>query len=519
MWPLGALLLVAGAALRLWHVFAEPLWLDEAYSAFAADHDLGFLWRIVPRYETHPPFYYSLLHAWAGLAGDSVTALRLPGVIAGLLTLPLIALIAIETGRSLDWSPVRRRWLALAAFALACLVTGLIEMSRQVRPYPLMILVYAVAALALVRLHARSRAGQPVGSAALAAHFVLVELMLWLHNMGPLYAVAMTLGLGAAVLRPGLSRRDWAWLVVGHLAVALAYLPGFAILLGQTPTWVSSTWVRFRPPEVVDRLRLLYGAEGLATFAAIGLVAMAVAAGRRSPQGNRPIAILLLLAIVPVLLSVLISVSVAPVFITRTMTPVAVPAILLYALGGTAWDGWRRSLGLGAIILLGFSAGVVDLQQRMAGPMEHWYGTVDWLRARFRPGDQIFAYPNEGALPLGFALRDRGLAYPIRSIPGPVPTFAEPGAWYPTGSRGVVSLTPARLQGIADEPRTRAVPTVWLLRLGKAQYDRGDVFLRALHRGRYVVRSWRAGAIEIVGLRRLPRGFRPQAAAPPPPQP
>ena len=54
-----ALALIAGFALwtRLWNIGAEPMWLDEAYSAYAASKGWDFLWTVVPRYETHPPFY------------------------------------------------------------------------------------------------------------------------------------------------------------------------------------------------------------------------------------------------------------------------------------------------------------------------------------------------------------------------------------------------------------------------------------------------------------------------------
>ena len=79
-----------GVALRLWAIGREPLWLDEAYSAYAADHGFTFLWQVVPRYETHPPFYYSLLHLWVLAFGDGLLSLRMPGILAGLATLAAV---------------------------------------------------------------------------------------------------------------------------------------------------------------------------------------------------------------------------------------------------------------------------------------------------------------------------------------------------------------------------------------------------------------------------------------------
>src|SRR5436305_1012824 len=109
-------LAIAGIALRAFLIFDEPLWLDEAYSAYAAGKSLGFLWHVVPRYETHPPFYYALLWGWTRLFGNSLIALRSLGLIAGIVTPPVISWAALASARALDWPVRQRRRLALAAF-------------------------------------------------------------------------------------------------------------------------------------------------------------------------------------------------------------------------------------------------------------------------------------------------------------------------------------------------------------------------------------------------------------------
>ncbi|WP_294393100.1 hypothetical protein [uncultured Sphingomonas sp.] len=502
-------ILVAALGLRLWKIGGEPLWLDEAYSAYAAEHGFAFLWQMVPRYETHPPVYYSLVRIWTLPFGNGLVALRMLGIVAGLATLPVLAWGAHEAARLLRWDAVRARWLALAAFGLGSVSIAMVEMARQVRPYPVMILTYAAATALLIRLARRRAAGLPIGGRGLVAYLLLVESMLWLHNLDPLYAVALTLALAIGILHPGLSRRDWAWLLIGHVAVALAYLPGLLILAGQAPTWIGTTWLRFGfTPTFFARVATLYAAQGWPVLPAALLAGMAVAVLARQGDGKRLAAMLLVLALLPLASAIGISVWITPVFITRTMTPVAAPAMLLLAIGAVGWSGGWLRIGIAAAVMLGGAMFGAGMQVRQAGPMENWYGTIAWLQRYIRPGDVIFAYPNEGALPLAFALRDKGLAYPIRPIPGPVPSFAGPGAYYPTGSRGVVSLSPARLHAIAQAPDTRAVPTIWLLRLGASGYDPGDVFFNELHRGRYVVRWWKSDAIDLVGLRRRPAPAR-----------
>ena len=502
IWAGAAILFAVGAALRLWQIATTPLWLDEAYSAYAAAHGFAFLWQVVPRYETHPPFYYSVMRLWALVFGDGLVSLRAIGEIAGLLTPFGLAVAAREAARWLGWDALRARRLMFVAFGLACVSIPLVEMSRQVRPYAPMALVYTLALAALLRIGRALAQGRPLPAQSFAAYLVLVELMLWLHDLGPLWAAALGLAM-LAVASGQASRRDWAWIVGGHGAVGLLYVPCLLIVLDQAPTWIGSTWLRFSFESMLLHLGVLYAVPGWQAIAALVLASMSgIALWRVRAGGRRLLAVLLLLAVVPTLLSIALTVTITPVFITRTLTPVVPPTLLLLAFAPVAWPRPVNWIGIGAAVMLAANMIAVDVQERASGPPQDWYGAIDWLEGRFRPGDAILTYPNEGALPLARALDDRHIDWPIRPIPTAVPAFVEPGGRYPTGSRGVVSLPRARLEAIAAEPATRAVPTIWLLRLGPETYDPGDLFLKALHRDRVIVRRYEDGPIDIVGLRR-----------------
>lgn len=506
IWAGAAILFGAGALLRLWRIAVTPLWLDEAYSAYAAAHGFAFLWQVVPRYETHPPLYYAIVRVWTFVFGDGLVALRAIGEIAGLLTPFALAAAAREAARWLGWDETRTRRLMFVAFALACVSIPWVEMAREVRPYAPMGLAYTLAMVALLRVARALDAGRPLPARAFAAYLVLDELLLWLHDLGPLWAAALGLAM-LAVAAWRASTRDWAWLVGGHALVGLLYVPCLLIVLDQAPTWIGSTWLRFSFGSMGLHLSVLYAVPGWQGIAAAVLAAMgAIALWRLHQAGRRLLAALLLLALVPALLSIAITLAVAPVFLTRTLTPVVAPTLLLFAFAPVAWRRPACWIAVGAAVMLASNMAAVDLQARAGGPPQDWYGAVRWLGLRFRPGDAIYAYPNEGALPLGRALGDRRIAWPVHAIPTAVPSFLEPGARYPTGSRGVVSLPAARLEAIAAEPATRAIPTIWLLRLGPETYDPGDLFLKALHRDRVIVRRYRDGPIDIVALRRRDLG-------------
>ena len=504
---LAAIMLAAAIWFRAKGLLGESMWLDEAYSGYAASKGFDFLWRVVPRYETHPPFYYSLLRLWTLLWGDSLGGLRSLGLVCGIATLPVILLAAREMARLLRFDARRAMWLLLAALALAAFSQSLVEMSREVRPYPVLILVYATTIFAILRLGRQVRDGGGVPGLCYLLYLAGLTATLWLHNLGPLYALALGIAAAALVLRPGLDRRDWLWLAGGHLAVALAWLPALLILMDQAPTWVSSTWLKFSWDMMEPRLAVLYAVQGRSyEVAALLLALLAIGALVRIEGGWRIALALVALALVPVALSIGLSLLVAPVFIMRTMTAVSVPAVLLLATGAAAQRGLWRWPAVGALLLILSQLIVMDIHARRGGAMQDWYGTVRWLNQRFRPGDMVYAYPNEGALPFNYAVRDLRLRLPSRPVPTAVPSL-DAGGWNPTGSRGVVSLPRDRLHAIARGPEAEAVPTIWLLRLGPWAYDKGDIFLDELSWNRVPVGRWKSGPIDIIGLRR--RGLIP----------
>src|SRR6476469_1970244 len=69
-------LVLAALAVRALGLWLRPFWLDEAYSAWFSARGWHELWAVVPTYEPHPPFYYSLLKLWRELFGGEPAALR-----------------------------------------------------------------------------------------------------------------------------------------------------------------------------------------------------------------------------------------------------------------------------------------------------------------------------------------------------------------------------------------------------------------------------------------------------------
>ena len=500
-----------GLLIRIWQPLRTPMWLDEAYSRFAAEQSWWFLWHIVPRYETHPPFYYSMLHLWQMAAGDSLLAYRLPGLLCGLATIAVAGFAARALAECVAATPSTRTTMICFALGYAALCPMLVDMTRQVRPYPVMILAYAVATLALLRIAHDAEQRRPLARGWIAVFFVAQALLLWLHALGPLFGLALTVALALCVARRSLSAADWAWLAAGQIGAGLLYLPAFAILVAEMPTWVHSTWLAFDPHTLPDQLTSLFAGpwRPLGLYAGLAFV-VGMAQFLRLKRGYRIGAALLVLTGLPVLLSLLLSWYVSPVFLPRTLSPVVLP----FTLGIAMLAMNRRPRGIGpalVALLLAFSSWY-DLNDAVFLPGEDWYAAADWIAPRVAPGDAVWAYPNETALPLGYALGDRHRSLPIRQIPGPVPALGYPGD-HPTGTAGVVALRPQQIARIVADPGTIAPHTIWLAGLGSDRIDPHDRLLHALLQNRSIGRRYGAGAIRILELVARPPSASPAIAA------
>ena len=488
---------VISAALwfRINGITANPFWLDEAYSAYAADQGFGFIFKVLPAYETHPPFYSAILSAWTDVFGNSLAGFRSLGLFAGIALIPLCFLAGRAIAEALE---LDSNLYLLAALALLAVSPPLVYITQLVRPYGVMALVYLFGIYCVFSLARHYNDNNRLNGKLWLGYLVSLALIIWLHNLGVLYAAALGLSLLILIGPLRLIGQHPRAFFIGHLAVALAVLPAFLILLDQAPTWQQSTWLRFHWKGVPENFCTIYGLSGFAAFVmAAFIVGHALLKGDKA---QRPIwLVLLVLAFVPMLLSLLISAAIAPVFLPRTLAPLAVAFILLLA--GAALSSLMTRVAFASLFVL-TTIQVIGVQR--LPPTENWHGAVAWLRMQVAPGDVIYAYPNEGALPLGYALRDQGVRVPIRPIPNAVPA-RDPSGWHPTGSRGVVSLPQYRLETIAADPQSARIGTIWLLRLGAATYDRDDGFLKALLRNRTPVGRWSQDPIEIIGLRQSPQ--------------
>jgi uncharacterized membrane protein len=236
------LVLVAGALLRLYNLSGMGLWIDEGYTIMFARMSWTDILGFNGAYDSHPPLYFSLAKLF-GLIAPELIAGRLVSVVCGILTLPVLYLLARRLAGP---------WIALAATFVLAISPLHIWYSQEARMYVPSMLFVALSYWALVEyLHGPSRKWAILyGVAVLAAMYL---------SYSSLYALAPQVVLHIILLR---ERRRAAIPILVALAVAIiAYLPWL-------PQWFTAieeadpfrvTYLGVTPPKVGTQLLEIAG--------------------------------------------------------------------------------------------------------------------------------------------------------------------------------------------------------------------------------------------------------------------
>jgi len=481
---------VAALTVRLIGLDMRPLWLDEAYSAWFSSRGWHELWAVVPTYEPHPPFYYSLLKLWSEAFGASAAALRSLSVLCAVATVPVVIAATHELERQ---QPTARPLLraAVAAFLTACSPI-LVLLGQEARPYPLMILGYAFAALGLLRLMREFA----VGPGSWRSWLMLVagtELVLWAHALGALYALCLAAALAPSWLARTLDRTRFIRGVAAATAVALLYLPCLLLMLNRAGDW-GSGWLAWEPWMLLQLIGLytvpfevLTVSSAVAALVLLLLIKRGVhgAITARSWDSQRA---LLLLWLGPPALAAVISQLFLPVFLPRTLAATLIPAFLIVSGTLSRCESARERFALSAALAITLLPSTI--QMALKPPAESWDEVGTYLRTHAGPADEVWLYPNDSALPL----RAAGLGMPMRGIPGDYPAVGFKGP-IRAGSPAVVSLTPGQTAAIASQ--SRGPRAIWLVTRQGDIFDPGSDLPRALAHERRAGKPERWGYITV----------------------
>lgn len=453
------LLTMLALAVRLIGIELRPLWLDEGYSAWFSSRSWHYLWTVVPTYEPHPPFYYSLLKLWRDLFGGSALALRSLSLLLGAATVPVVMAVSGELERL---SPSGRPMLrtGIAALLVAC-SPMLVLIGEEARPYPLLVFAYALAALGLFRLMREFRDGGPGEWKSWLTLAVGTEVALWAHGLGALYALCLAGAFVPSWLKSLVPSARVLRGISAAAAITLLYLPCLALMLGRTGDW-GTGWLSWEPAMMLQLISLYTVPFEVFTIASAiaALVifllfkrALVIAFEARGWNAERAV---LLLWWGPPILAAIVSQLAIPVFLIRTLTPTIVPAALAFSGALARSESSKERFAFSAALAVTLTLASVQIAARPAA--EAWDRVASFLDRHVKAGERVWLYPNDSELPL----REAGATVTTRGIPGNYPAVGFKGP-IRAGSPAVVSLTAAQAEQFATDPTLRAVPVIWLV--------------------------------------------------------
>ncbi len=299
--------------------------------------------------ESAPPLYYALAWLWTQLTGTGEFGLRSLSALAGVATVPVAYLIALE---------LRGRRAGLMAAALVAVSPMLLWYSQEARGYALLVLLCGISLLYCVRALRNGRGTDLTGwgivsALALATHYFAVfpiaaEALLLIRRRGRdsirgLWIVALAGLLLAPLVLHQVSKDHAEWIAnftLGHrLWEAVS-----AFLVGETADIIARPE---RPELAMVPLALCLGA-----FALLAL--------RGDRDERRSVAVPLSVGVAAVGIPLLL--AVAPFgkdfVLARNLLPALLPLLVVVAIAVTMPAARRLGTVLGAALLVysfGFS--------------------------------------------------------------------------------------------------------------------------------------------------------------------
>jgi O-antigen/teichoic acid export membrane protein len=403
----GGLFALTGLALTVRLIITRGLWLDEATSVFQARMSYSQMLHNLKFTDVHPPGYFSILWVWIRMFGDGPLSVRMPGILLGVVTVPVVyfATKDIYRGRATAW----------VAAGFAAVAPQMVWYSQEARMYGVFMLLTVLAVWAQVRA-VRSNSWKAWFCFAIAS-----AGLLWTQYFSILVVLAQQLVFAAVVIRRW---RDNDRRAAMHtlLRWAVAGLV-FAALIAPLVPFVHQQFVvnqnagkGFNAPSNTGAAASSYGSGPVYIFlanllwAAWGYHSTAVmtALGALWPAGmlvallllgrgrSRVTSMLVLVALLPVVLLFAVGLQKRFLFDLRYFIGCVPLLIMVGARAVTTWP--KRAIGaIAATALLGCSlvAGLADQQLNGSNPRRYdFQPALANIAAVASPRDQLILDPS-----------------------------------------------------------------------------------------------------------------------------
>ena len=205
---------------------------DEPFTVFWATRPLSEFWEML-RTENNPPLYFLLIKAWTWCVPLEEAWLRVPSALFSVFTIWPLFLLSRRLGNT---------GMAAVACLLFTLNNHQYAFAHEVRAYPLLLLLTALAAWLVVRGRGSS------SSRATVTLAVVLAMLVWTHFFG--WLVIGLLGICVLVLQE--LREERRRVLLASMIAVVAFLPyGFIFFQRAGESIAQGTWVDPHGPEEI----------------------------------------------------------------------------------------------------------------------------------------------------------------------------------------------------------------------------------------------------------------------------
>ncbi len=387
-------ILLSAWAVRAFHLDAQPLWLDEAFSVWMAAHPAQEILFWTRTLDQHPPLYYLLLYLWTRVWGDGEWSVRFLSLAGGWLAVALSMAIARHLGgrRLMGFSGI------LVAFS-----PFFVRYAQEARMYAWVLSAVALGLWGAVRLWYRP--DDRFGGIALVLGSALAA---WLHNVALLFPLGIFPLLIWRAHRVRTQSPAWILKMFGlFLLLWGGWIPA---LVGQIWRMARRFWV---PPLSVYRMITLL-ASFSCPFSPTGLIVRLCAplwmlgtlwGGwqliRQPRPRDRGALLLLVTAWVPLVIVLLISL-VRPILVPRVLIWLLLPALIMLAYGiASLSQRWRYVLLSAIVVINGLSLQGYFVRFHK----EPWDQVAAYVAHHVQPGDLLLFEAGWVRLPFDYYFR------------------------------------------------------------------------------------------------------------------
>ena len=228
--------------IRLLGIASRPIWYDEAFSILFAEKGLdAMLQGTLTTFggsaaEEHPLGYYTLLWLWMKVFGESLIAIRLFSIIAGLISVYLVYLVALEALADTKTAHLSMLFAALAPFQ--------VHYAQEIRMYSFL------AMWLLLATYAYQRGSKTRNWRWWILFSISAALAQYTHSLAAFYLIALA-------LLP-IFQKDWQTLraiILAGIGALILYSPWLLQLPAQFSKIQNAYWVE--RPDIADLFTLL----------------------------------------------------------------------------------------------------------------------------------------------------------------------------------------------------------------------------------------------------------------------